>query len=76
MKPHPSETKYMALADLAVRWGCHRSTASRTLQRFGIPGLKMGRAKSASIRYRIADIERVERAAEPRHVAAEIREAS
>ncbi len=62
MKP----TKKITLAEVALRWRVHRSTAKRILDRFGREREKFGEARSASVRYKERDIEEVERLAKHR----------
>jgi hypothetical protein len=62
MKP----TKKITLAEVALRWGVHRTTAKRILDRYGREREKFGQARSATVRYKERDIEEVERLAKLR----------
>jgi len=55
--------KFLSAGDLAERWGVHRSTATRVMNRFGVAGMKFGRGKTAARRFSEEDAVRVESAA-------------
>jgi hypothetical protein len=48
---------FFDLDQLGARWHCHRLTAHRRLQRFGIKPLKLS---GKSVLYRMSDIVRIE----------------
>jgi IS30 family transposase len=47
-------------AELAEKWGVHRSTVPRIMHRFGFGGKKFGNTRQASRRFSISDVEKVE----------------
>jgi Fic family protein len=51
----------LTLNEIGERWGVHRTTARRRLDEFGREAKKLGRARSASVRYTLEDVEEVER---------------
>jgi hypothetical protein len=60
-----TQKQYLAPAKIALRWDVDRSTVGRTMKRYGVEGLKTGLAKSASIRYDVEDVKRIEALCRP-----------
>ncbi len=50
-------------ADLAEKWGVHRSTVPRIMRRFGFGGSKFGKTRQSSRRFPSSDVEKVEKLA-------------
>lgn len=65
---HPTEQvqrKLVALAWIAQRWSCSRQTCRRVLQRSGVAPLFLGGdSRNATLRFDLADVLRVEAAAQ------------
>lgn len=65
---HPTEQvqrKLVALAWIAQRWSCSRQTCRRVLQRSGAAPLFLGGdSRNATLRFDLADVLRVEAAAQ------------
>lgn len=60
-----ADRKLVGLAWVAERWSCSRQTCRRVLQREGIAPLYLGGGgRNATLRYDIADVLRVEAAAQ------------
>lgn len=61
----------VGLAWIAQRWSCSRQTCRRVLQRSGVAPLFLGGdSRNATLRFDLADVERVEGEAQGRPVAA------
>lgn len=60
-----ADRKLVCLAWVAERWSCSRQTCRRVLQREGVAPLYLGGGgRNATLRYDIADVLRVEAAAQ------------
>jgi hypothetical protein len=53
--------KYISPKDLAVRWGCARSSVDRYCKAEGLHRLLLGRGKNACVRYLWSEVEALER---------------
>lgn len=58
-----SRDKLWGAAELADRWGYHRSAVIRVMRRFGFTGVKFGTARQAARRYADRDVMTVEKLA-------------
>ncbi len=55
------EKSLLSAQQIAAKWGCDRTTATRILGRYGYSGYKFGSAKQSIRRFAPEDIEQVER---------------
>jgi len=55
--------RFLSPTEIAARWGVHRTTAIRVMQRFGFSGVKFGKERRAPRRFREIDVISVEAAA-------------
>lgn len=54
-------SKYLTPRQVAERWQCHRSSPLRICRRFGYGAEKLGPSRSSARRFRVSEIERIER---------------
>ena len=60
---HAGERRLVGLAYLGKRWACSRQTCRRILERHGVRPLYLGgEARNSTLRFDLADVERVESA--------------
>lgn len=60
-----SSRRLVGLAWISKRWGCSRQTCRRVLERLGVAPLFLGGdARNATLRFDLADVERVESASQ------------
>lgn len=49
---------FVSVKTLAARWDCSKTTASRLLDKAGVPAFYFGRGRNGSKRYKKEDIDR------------------
>jgi len=52
---------YLGPNGLSARWDCHRTTASRIMQRYGYGGVKFGTGRTSPLRFALGDVLAVEK---------------
>jgi hypothetical protein len=58
---NPKIQPYESATEIGHRWGVHRTTAMRTLQRYGVSGRKFGKSQQSGRRYPPHEVHEVEK---------------